>query len=308
MAVKSSTKYAAKKPKTAAKKATRIVTPKKATKTPKPSPTSKSYRELVIESIQKIVKGKKSSGASRIAIKKQIKKLHPKVGQAPNFDLYVNAAIKKGQETGEFLLPKGPSGSVKLGKLPASKEGKVSTANKTKINARSASTLKSISTTGNGKLKRPEKKNSKSSKDGNKAQKTTGSEELTKNHTKKSNSRAKKEVTSTQKPAAKSSSRALTKSKSKTVSSKQPAKNTVTYRSMLLKSIIDLNEGKGSSPIALKKFILDKYRAKNPKILQKNFNYLINDAIKKGIEKGEVSQPNGPRGIVKILKKGKLAV
>lgn len=65
-----------------------------------------------------ILQLKERNGSSRPALKKYILKNYNIT--APNFESLFNAALKRGVEKDEFVMPKGPSGTVKLQK--ASKE------------------------------------------------------------------------------------------------------------------------------------------------------------------------------------------
>ena len=85
----------------------------KKTAAKKEEPSSKSYRELIVEGLTAL---KERKGSSRPALKKFIKENYPIVGSTSNFDLYFNNAIKKGVEVGDFEQPKGPSGIIKLNK------------------------------------------------------------------------------------------------------------------------------------------------------------------------------------------------
>ncbi|CAR28537.1 hypothetical protein ZYGR_0S01700 [Zygosaccharomyces rouxii] len=76
-----------------------------------------------------------------------------------------------------------------------------------------------------------------------------------------------------------------------------------TYKEMIISGILQLNDGKGSSRSALKKFVKDQY--KNEIKASSNFDHLFNSALRKGIESGDLHQPKGPSGIVKVLKKKK---
>lgn len=76
-----------------------------------------------------------------------------------------------------------------------------------------------------------------------------------------------------------------------------------TYKEMILEGILQLNQGKGSSRPALKKFVKDQYSSTIK--ASANFDHLFNNAIKKGVETGDFAQPKGPSGIVKAMKKGK---
>lgn len=73
-----------------------------------------------------------------------------------------------------------------------------------------------------------------------------------------------------------------------------------TYRDMILAGLLKLNDGKGSSRIALKKFVKDQFFPSSK--ATSNFDHLFNSAIKKGVETGAFAQPKGPSG---LLKKGK---
>lgn len=220
-----------------------------AVKKSKESSPKLSYKDIITEGLKSLNNGR---GASRFALKKYVKDNHPDVAGAALFDSYFNNAIKKGVETKDFQLPKGPSGILKLVKK----------------------TTTSTSTT------KPKEEKKVTKKSGAGATKSTS-----------------KKVKKVAKPTT-----AAAKSKAKTPA-KTPAKKSVTYREMVLKGIISMNNGKGASRTALKKYIKEQYPTNVEKV--GNFDYLVNTAIKKGVESGELSQPSGPSGMVKILKKGR---
>ncbi|ANB10949.1 histone H1 [Sugiyamaella lignohabitans] len=76
-----------------------------------------------------ILQLKERSGSSRQAIKKYIQSTHSI--SAANFDSLLNAAIRKGVVSGDFVQPKGPSGPVKLQKKEVVKPAKKPVAKKT---------------------------------------------------------------------------------------------------------------------------------------------------------------------------------
>lgn len=219
-------------------------TTKKVTKSSTSTPASKSYKELITEAAKTL---KSRNGSSRPALKKYIKENYPTVGKASNFDHYFNAAIKKGVDSGDFVQPKGPSGTLKLVKKPAAP-----------ATTTSAPAAKKVT-----KAKTP----------------------------------AVKKVTKAKAPAAKK----VTKPKAKAVST-----GSLTYKEMIIKSILSINNGKGSSRLAVKKHMKDEYSNKLNSV--KNFDHLFNAAIRKAVESGDLAQPKGPSGIIKVLKKGKTTV
>ncbi|CCF59232.1 hypothetical protein KAFR_0G01980 [Kazachstania africana CBS 2517] len=77
------------------------------------------------------------------------------------------------------------------------------------------------------------------------------------------------------------------------------AEHPSTYREMVLEGATKINTGKGASRIALKKFIKEKYSSAGAR---PNFDSLVNNAIKKCVDSGELKQPKGPSGVVKIVK------
>nr|1YQA_A Chain A, Histone H1 [Saccharomyces cerevisiae] len=81
---------------------------------------------------------------------------------------------------------------------------------------------------------------------------------------------------------------------------KASSPSSLTYKEMILKSMPQLNDGKGSSRIVLKKYVKDTYPIVGS---ASNFDYLFNSAIKKCVENGELVQPKGPSGIIKLNKK-----
>lgn len=89
--------------------------------------------------------------------------------------------------------------------------------------------------------------------------------------------------------------------KEKSIKKKMPSPvGNPTYKDMILAGIMQLNEGKGSSRTALKKFVKDQYFTAAKATA--NFDHLFNSAIKRGVETGAFAQPKGPSG---VLKKGK---
>ncbi|AJW19446.1 HN1_G0023030.mRNA.1.CDS.1 [Saccharomyces cerevisiae] len=94
----------------------------------------------------------------------------------------------------------------------------------------------------------------------------------------------------------------VVKKKSPTVTAKKASSpSSLTYKEMILKSMPQLNDGKGSSRIVLKKYVRDTFSSKLK--TSSNFDYLFNSAIKKCVENGELVQPKGPSGIIKLNKK-----
>ncbi|RPA84351.1 histone H1/H5, partial [Ascobolus immersus RN42] len=69
------------------------------------------------------------------------------------------------------------------------------------------------------------------------------------------------------------------------------------YKEMLTKAITELKERNGSSRQAIKKFIQSNFKVKD------NFDVQFNQALRRGVEKGEFVQPKGPSGTVKLAKK-----
>ena len=94
----------------------------------------------------------------------------------------------------------------------------------------------------------------------------------------------------------------VVKKKLPTVTAKKASSpSSLTYKEMILKSMPQLNDGKGSSRIVLKKYVKDTFFSKLK--TSSNFDYLFNSAIKKCVENGELVQPKGPSGIIKLNKK-----
>ena len=92
----------------------------------------------------------------------------------------------------------------------------------------------------------------------------------------------------------------VVKKKSPTVTAKKASSpSSLTYKEMILKSMPQLNDG--SSRIVLKKYVKDTFSSKLK--TSSNFDYLFNSAIKKCVENGELVQPKGPSGIIKLNKK-----
>ncbi|KAI0999234.1 hypothetical protein K3495_g8963 [Podosphaera aphanis] len=74
----------------------------------------------------------------------------------------------------------------------------------------------------------------------------------------------------------------------------------VTYQDMIIDAIVTLKQRRGSSRVALKKYI----KANNENIVDgKMFDSLFNRAIKSGVEKGIFEQPRGSSGGTKLAKK-----
>lgn len=224
---------------------------------------AKSYKELIVEALISLDDRK---GSSRPAVKKYIKEKYPSVGSAAGFDSYFNNAIKKGVELKEFEFPRGPSGTLKVvKKIDSSDEkGKVETRGRPR-KAKSEG-AKNTST------------NPSSNPGPNLNEKSRG-----RPRTNNNNNKGKVE-----KPQPKPKSKAVP---------------SPTYKEMIISGIQQLNNGKGSSRSALKKFVKDQY--KNEIKASSNFDHLFNSALKKGIESGDLHQPKGPSGIVKVLKKKK---
>ncbi|RUS17634.1 linker histone H1 and H5 family-domain-containing protein [Endogone sp. FLAS-F59071] len=71
------------------------------------------------------------------------------------------------------------------------------------------------------------------------------------------------------------------------------------YEDMVKDSIIALKDRKGSSRPAIKKYILANY---NGLTAGAHFDVQVNNAIRKGVEKGIFSQPKGASGTLKLAK------
>lgn len=206
---------------------------------------------------------KERKGSSRPALKKFIKENYPIVGSTSNFDLYFNNAIKKGVETGDFEQPKGPAGALKLAKKksPEPKKEKETSPKPKQSATATASATAAAITTPKAK--------------------TASKKQAPKKVVKKKSS-----------PTAGSASAAAKKAASP---------SSLSYKEMILKSMPQLNDGKGSSRIVLKKYVKDTFSSKLK--TSSNFDYLFNSAIKKCVENGELVQPKGPSGIIKLSKK-----
>ncbi|CDO52876.1 hypothetical protein DV451_002842 [Geotrichum candidum] len=88
------------------------------TTTKKSASTHPSYKDMIKEAILQL---KERNGSSRQALKKYIQSNFEV--NASNFDYVFNNTIKKGVASGDFVQPKGPSGTVKLNKKePAEKK------------------------------------------------------------------------------------------------------------------------------------------------------------------------------------------
>lgn len=77
----------------------------------------------------------------------------------------------------------------------------------------------------------------------------------------------------------------------------------LSYREMIAQAILELNHGRGSSRLALKKYVKDHNPSTNR--ANSNFDHLFNSALRKGVDLGEFAQPKGPSGMVKINSKRK---
>jgi len=84
--------------------------------------------------------------------------------------------------------------------------------------------------------------------------------------------------------------------KAKTATKKTEASHP-TYRDMISDAISTLKERNGSSRQALKKYIQSNFKE------LKNFDSQFNNALRRGVERGEFTQPKGPSGPVKLNKK-----
>ncbi|AEY95613.1 FACR095Wp [Eremothecium gossypii FDAG1] len=69
------------------------------------------------------------------------------------------------------------------------------------------------------------------------------------------------------------------------------------YKDLIVEAVVSLAERGGSSRQAIKKFIRDKYA------VGAKFDGQFNLAVKRGLEAGELAQPKGPAGSIKLLKK-----
>lgn len=123
------------------KKATGTATTKKTAA----APDHPSYKDMIKEAILQL---KERNGSSRQAIKKYVQSNFKGI-KATNFDTQFNAALKRGVTSGEFVQPKGPSGTVKLQKKeasvkPAIKPAKSATDKPKKIGTTKKSTTKKV--------------------------------------------------------------------------------------------------------------------------------------------------------------------
>ncbi|CAL9734908.1 histone H1 [Monosporozyma servazzii] len=108
-------------------------------------------------------------------------------------------------------------------------------------------------------------------------------------------------------PATKKVAKPAKSAKTATTSTASAA-STPTYKVMVIQGVDSLNQGKGSSRIALKKYVKGQYIKQNGGKEPTNFDYNFNKTVKKAVDDGYLSQPKGPSGLVKILKKGKTFV
>ncbi|SCU93633.1 LAME_0F04478g1_1 [Lachancea meyersii CBS 8951] len=95
----------------------------------------------------------------------------------------------------------------------------------------------------------------------------------------------------TKKAAVKTTNKKVTKP---TAKAKSPLP---TYKEMIMEGIASLSERNGSSRQALKKHIAGKYA------VGEGFENHFNLAVRRGIESGDFSQPKGPSGPLKVVKK-----
>ncbi|SCU82781.1 LADA_0C07932g1_1 [Lachancea dasiensis] len=77
----------------------------------------------------------------------------------------------------------------------------------------------------------------------------------------------------------------------------KPKASLPTYKEMIMDGISSFSDRNGTSRQALKKHILGKYAVGD------GFENHLNLAIRRGIEAGEFSQPKGPSGPLKLVKK-----
>ncbi|KAK9475325.1 linker histone H1 and H5 family-domain-containing protein [Dipodascopsis tothii] len=85
--------------------------PKKSAASAKGASDHPAYKDMIVEAIVTL---KERNGSSRQALKKYIQSNY-KI-KAANFETQFNAALKRGVVAGDFVQPKGPSGTVKLQK------------------------------------------------------------------------------------------------------------------------------------------------------------------------------------------------
>ena len=279
----------------APKNSTTDAEPKKKSESPSPATGGKTYRELITEGI---IASNSRKGATRPALKKYIREHYKTVGESPQFDHYFNQALKKGVAAGEFKLPKGPSGTVKLAKRKSASPSP------------SAAGSKASKVTKPGHKKgtttAPAKKSSSPASTARTKAKTTKTGTDDKAKTKATKTKAKPK---TKADVATASAKAKIRSKSKVRTSKSSSSSSssgLTYREMIIRTILKLNRAKGASRIALKKEIKNQYADKLANI--KNFDHYFNAALKKAVENGDLRQPKGPSGVIKVLRKGERSV
>ncbi|KAF8449660.1 linker histone H1 and H5 family-domain-containing protein [Terfezia claveryi] len=90
---------------------------------------------------------------------------------------------------------------------------------------------------------------------------------------------------------------AATQKNPKATATKKAEASHPTYRDMIADAISTLKERNGSSRQALKKYIQSNFKD------LKNFDTQFNAALRRGVEKGDFTQPKGPSGPVKLNKK-----
>ncbi|CAN6644471.1 hypothetical protein TRVA0_020S01860 [Trichomonascus vanleenenianus] len=118
----------------APKKAKTEAAPKRA------APSHPTYKDMITDAILQL---KERKGSSRQALKKYIQQNYKIT--APNFESLFNTALRRGVTNGDFVQPKGPSGTVKLMKKEDKKPA-VPKATATKVAEKKAATAKKATT------------------------------------------------------------------------------------------------------------------------------------------------------------------
>jgi len=88
-----------------------MAAPKKAVAKKSSASQHPAYKDMIKDAVLQL---KERNGSSRQALKKYIHSNY-KIN-APNFESLFNTALRRGVQTGDFVQPKGPSGTVKLKK------------------------------------------------------------------------------------------------------------------------------------------------------------------------------------------------
>ncbi|AMD22723.1 HHL047Cp [Eremothecium sinecaudum] len=103
-------------------------------------------------------------------------------------------------------------------------------------------------------------------------------------------------------PPKKGRTSASTQGTKKSIRKKATGSPLPKYKDLIVEAVLSLGERGGSSRQAIKKYIKDKYPVGT------NFDGQFNLAVKRGLDAGELSQPKGPAGSIKLLKRASESV